>query len=119
MRIRKFKSYKLKTPWSSKTYNVVPVRTTYWDTSLAIELMCVDKDCYGETFATLTVNLNAFLVYNNQAYVDVNNCPWAIDFIKENELGKPCAGITKQSGYVIYPLYEFDLSKIIKEEDFH
>lgn len=62
-------------------------------------------------FATITVNLGK--LPKGFAYVDTNNCPWAETFIKENKLGT-FAGATRQSGYCIYPLYKFDLTKLPK-----
>lgn len=57
-----------------------------------------------ELIATLTVNFGK--VSDGYAFVDTNNCPWAEKFIKDNNLGKP-TGAVRQSGYCIYPLYEF------------
>lgn len=89
------------------TYEVNISRSTYRNNgNLAIIL---DSPTEGP-FATLSVNLYDRLP-KNQAYVDTNNCPWAIDFIREYELGK-FTGITGRSGYCTYPLYEFDLSKL-------
>lgn len=87
-------------------YDVIIYRSTYYGTeNLAIQLFTEE-----EPFATLTVNLGGFLE-PNEAYVDTNNCPWAEDFIKENQLGT-FKGFYKNSGYCMYPLYEFDLSKL-------
>ena len=67
----------------------------------------------GAPFATITVNLEGKKLPKGYAYVDVNNCPWAPDFIKEYKLGEP-VGASAQSGYCVYPLYLFD-TKIIPE----
>lgn len=61
----------------------------------------------GEPFAILTVNL-AFLM-PDYAFVDVNNCPWAEDFIRDNNLGT-FTGTKRQSGFCEYPLYHFPKS---------
>ena len=74
--------------------------------NLAIRL--VTKD--GEPWATLTVNLDVKLP-PDYAYVDINNFDDASVFIEENGLGEWTGGI-KQSGFVIYPLYKFDLEKL-------
>lgn len=66
----------------------------------------------GAPFATLTVNLMSPEQSKERAYVDTNNCPWIEEFIVQNNLGKPVPGYYQVSGYCIYPLYEFDLSKL-------
>ena len=90
-------------------YKVLAYRNTYYGNgNLAIQLFTEI-----EPFATLTVNLNSAKekLPVNQAYVDINNCPWAEEFIAENKLGK-ATGKYKSSGFCTYPLYEFDLSKL-------
>ena len=67
----------------------------------------------GEPWATLTKNLGNKLP-EGYAYVDVNNCPWAPDFIEENGLGEFAEGF-RHSGFCDYPLYKFDLSKLEDE----
>lgn len=42
----------------------------------------------------------------NMAFIDVNNCSWAEQFLITNGLAKP-VGIFGESGYCLYPLYEF------------
>lgn len=62
-------------------------------------------------FSNITVNIDKLPA--NQAAVDVNNCPWAEDFITENKLGVN-TGKTLRSGFCTYPVYEFDM-KLIDE----
>lgn len=89
------------------TYDVQARITRYsMHNNLAVRL--VEKD--GAPFATLTVNLGDNLP-STYAYVDTNNCPWAEKFITEYELGEP-TGIGKQSGYCMYPLYQFNINKL-------
>ena len=52
----------------------------------------------------------------NEAYVDLNNCPCALDFIEEYELGKT-TDYYGHSGFCIYPLVAFDMDKIKEYED--
>ena len=81
-------------------------RTNYINNgNLAIQMWC-EEDGFKEPFATLTVNLGGEKLPSNQAYVDVNNCPWAEQFIEDNELGRPMF-LFKKSGFCQYPLYEF------------
>ncbi len=64
--------------------------------------------------ASLTVCLpNELKPIEGGAYVDTNNCPWAEQFIKENELGE-FTGLYGYSGYCAYPLYVFDVDKLNK-----
>lgn len=100
-----------------KTYNVYAIRRHYpCDNSLAIEL--VDSED-GQPFATLTTNLSDALeeVMDGTPLppfvqaVDINNCPWAVEFIETNKLGFYC-GVSITSGYCEYPLYIFDLEKL-------
>lgn len=69
---------------------------------LAIE-MITDE---GEDFATLTVNLG-FGAKEGCAFIDTNNCGWALDFLLENGIASD-TGITQSSGFCIYPLYKFN-----------
>ena len=76
-------------------------KTSYYNNgNLAIQLMCDEGP-----FAMLTVNLNTKLAAD-EAYVDINNCPWAEAFIEENNLGKD-TGKVGFSGFCCYPLYKF------------
>lgn len=76
--------------------------------NLAVEVLTVKNGEVTGSFAMLTVNV----VPMGDAYtcVDTNNDPWAVDFIRENNLAKPI-GSNATSGYCSYPIYEFDTSK--------
>ena len=50
------------------------------------------------------------------AFIDVNNCPWAIQFLIENEIAIPLH-INVGSGFCSYPLYKFDLTKVRMEKN--
>ena len=93
-----------------KTYKVHPVLNRYMNDTLAISLVAES----GEPFCTLTVNLATSVIWCNEktAFVDINNCPWAEQFIADNELGSP-VGYTERSGFCIYPLYVFNLKKFL------
>lgn len=81
--------------------------------NIAIQLYS-DSEGYPEPFATLTVNLVP-LNSDKLAYIDANNCPWAVDFIKEYNLGTP-TGNMMGSGYCTYPEYEMNLEELKKYE---
>ena len=98
--------YTAKTPYGN--YQVLIELNKYVNNNcLAIQLK--DAQTY-EPIAKITVNLNYYLE-DNEAYIDINNYPWAADFIEENKLGENLHedGV---SGYCRYPKYRFDLHKI-------
>lgn len=95
----------------NESIELIPILHRYTNNILAIELLTMKK----ESYAVITVNLPDVLLFmdmpDNYSFVDVNNCPWAEDFIMEHELGIP-TGEVLRSGYVVYPLYEFNLNKL-------
>ena len=97
-----------------ETYNVRPVRTHYCNNNALAILLVEDT---GEQFAVITVNLEETNMFTNPAlaFIDTNNCDWAENFLKENNLAKP-AGYYGHSGWCTYPLYMFDMEKIPAEE---
>lgn len=82
------------------------------DDSLAIEAWNRKDGC----IARLTVCLNDFFLEENEAYVDTNNCPWVMDFIKEYQLGHE-SGHMRKSGYWAYPAVKFDLNRLKKYQE--
>lgn len=106
---------KFKSPWVDKEYIIGLQLTKYSENdNLAIIMRCYTEDgFYDGDFAKLTVNLSEKLP-ENQAYVDTNNlgvdvCEWIFD----NHLGK-CLPRFKQSGFCMYPLFEFDMEELKK-----
>ena len=76
-----------------------------------------DEDCIpGETFAILTVNLPDAHCPEGHAYLDTNNCPWAVSFVEENGLGE-FTGEHAVSGFCTYPLFKIDTSMFNGDED--
>lgn len=107
------KTYPLKV--DEETINLIPIACKYADgKSLAVLLYTED----GEDYADITVNISETKIWggDDKAFVDTNNCPWAIDFIEENGIGTP-VGHIGHSGFCTYPLYMFNLDKFDKEED--
>ena len=85
----------------NKEYNVHIKKSTYAsNNNLAIQL--VEDD--GAPFAMLPVNIDKLPC--GYAYLDTNNCPWAVDFVKDNNLGE-FAGSHTVSGFYAYPLFRF------------
>ena len=86
------------------------VRTYYNNNNLAIEIICWNEEDGYEPFAMLTVNTQTKLPAN-QAAVDTNNFPEAIQLIEEYRLGIP-TGDYVYSGYCKYPVYEFNIQEL-------
>jgi len=94
-----------------KSYKVSLSARNYTDGNLAIRMDYFDGEvrCWLP-FANLTVNLGMKLD-SDCAFLDVNNCPWARDFVEDNGLGES-TGLWMPSGFCEYPLYRFKLDKI-------
>ena len=52
----------------------------------------------------------------DEAYVDTNNCPWAVALLEENGFAER-TGRTRRSGYCEYPAMKFDRSKMAEFEE--
>lgn len=86
---------------------VTAKRTQYFVyDNLCIHLQTTDTH---EDYAILTTNIDP--LSSDEAAVDTNNHPEAIEFITENELGTD-TGKRIKSGFCEYPVYKFDLNKI-------
>lgn len=106
------KHFTLKTDFGTYGDIVITTDKYRFGGSLAIELVSESEG----PFARLTVCLEddlglPYILAGDEAFVDTNNCPWAVDFIKENGLGEP-TGRTARSGFCVYPLYRFNLKKL-------
>lgn len=77
------------------------------DNSLFIEIISEED----EPIAVITVCLVDESLESNESYIDTNNCPWALDFIQEYQLGE-ITGRTRQSGYCTYPSVKFNIDKL-------
>lgn len=89
---------------------------------MAISLLMTEGGDYpDEPYGNLTVNLadNNELLPRYHAYIDVNNMPEAADVLSESGLAMP-TGDVRQSGFVTYPLYEFNkdvLAEYVPEKE--
>lgn len=83
----------------------------FMDDSIAVD---VQNDEDGP-IARLTVCLVDKTLGENEAYIDTNNCSWAVDFIEENCLGEK-TGRSRESGYCTYPVVKFDAGQLKKHE---
>lgn len=77
----------------------------YTNGNLAISI----KDDSGFPLCRLTTNLD--VVDPDCAYLDVNNCEFAEKLLQILDIAT-FTGITKRSGFVIYPLYKFNIEKL-------
>lgn len=71
--------------------------------------ICVQLYCDEGPFTTLTVNFGELIGIKNAAYIDTNNWPEALDYIKAMGIGK-LTRYTHRSGFCEYPLVVFDES---------
>ncbi len=82
------------------------------DNSVAIEAW----NRQNGPIATITVCLCDRSLGEGEAYIDTNNCPWAIGFIEHEGLGKR-TGKMGRSGYCTYPVVRFDMQKVREQEE--
>lgn len=61
----------------------------------------------------LTVCLCELTLAENESFVDVNNNPYALDFVYEYGLGR-VTGRFEPSGYCLYPSVVFDMEQVKK-----
>nr|DAO43597.1 MAG TPA: protein of unknown function (DUF4313) [Caudoviricetes sp.] len=87
------------------TYEDVVLRVSKYMADESIAVMAENQQ--DGPIATITVCLCDKSLGENEAYIDTNNCPWAMDFIKEYKLGTP-TGRTGRSGFCEYPVVKFD-----------
>ena len=73
---------------------------------LAIQLYSYDEDGFREPYATLTVNFGEFFSLKNCAYIDTNNNSFTSQLLDKGFCID--TGLTKHSGYCVYPLWKFD-----------
>lgn len=77
--------------------------------SLCISALDIAEE---EPFTVLTVNLSdPQQMRPNHAFFDINNCGWIKEQLEEYGLMKPAEdNYTHKSGFVIYPLYEWNIN---------
>ena len=91
-----------------ENYKLRLLKTEYCDNGTLAVIAVTD---IGEAFCDVTRNIDTPGAAANQAFVDVNNCPWMPEFLEKNGIATP-TGVMGQSGFCLYPLYKFDLSKL-------
>ena len=90
---------------SGRSLPVILKVNSYQDNRSLCVTMDVTADGMREPYGNLTVNLEGKPPHYC-AYVDVNNMPYAREFLETYGLAED-TGLTKRSGYCDYPLYLF------------
>ena len=89
------------------------VKTEYVeDNSVAVEIY----NRWDGPIARVTTCLCDHSLAEDEAYVDTNNCPWAVALLEENGFAER-TGRTRRSGYCEYPAMKFDRSKMAEFEE--
>ena len=94
--------------------HVLTVKRTVYSDGRTLALLAFDED--GDRYGVLTVNLADPLGYLDTepwcfGYLDINNWP-GIKWVLRDADWCRRTGHGRQSGFVEYPLYEFDIDKI-------
>ena len=88
----------------------VMLKVDHYEADNSLYLGLIETEEF-EPYCDLTVCLNDPGLEKDEAYVDVNNVPEAIEFIAKYNLGTD-TGEVGTSGFCEYPLYKFDLNRI-------
>lgn len=104
-------SLEVKTSFGVYKNCVLQVAKYQADDSMAIEIWNSEEG----PIARITVCLEDKQLGSDEAYVDTNNCPWVLDFLKEYELAEE-TGVMRSSGYCIYPKMKFNRDKMREYE---
>ena len=97
-----------------ETYSVIVVGSCYCTGKcLAIELIIAEGKEKGQTLSRPSVNLPGEELSDKSccAFIDINNCPWAIKFLLDNKIAVDTDRVA-YSGFCVYPEFKFDLNKI-------
>ena len=70
----------------------------------------VYKDCFLQV-ARITGCIAGSGLAEDETVIDTNNCPWAMEFIKQHGFGQATGRMVK-SGYCTYPVVKLDIEKI-------
>jgi hypothetical protein len=96
-----------------KGYEVSLASTAFYDGNLAVIML----DEYGRMHARLTVNLpNYHKTDASCAYVDSNNHPTIVDWLKTNNIAEP-TGMIAHSGFCEYPEMRFNFESEYFEKE--
>lgn len=99
----------ISTPYGIYEHAYLRIGRYQADSALFIEI----DDKYEGGIVRLTVCLGDDSLAPDESYVDVNNFPDVLEFIKNNRLGLP-TGKTRKSGFVTYPVVKFDMERLLQ-----
>lgn len=101
----------VKTSYATYDDCVLAVGRYQLDGSIAVEIVSKREG----PVARITVCLCDLSLGEYESYIDTNNCPWAVNFLKSKGLAK-MTGRKRRSGYCMYPAMEFDKDKLAEFE---
>ena len=105
-------SFDVKTEYSEYKDCKLRVSKYVEDNSVAVEIY----NRWDGPIARVTTCLCDHSLAEDEAYVDINNCPWAVALLEENGFAER-TGRTRRSGYCEYPAMKFDRSKMAEFEE--
>lgn len=97
----------VKTEWAVYKDCFLQVARYQADNSRAIEIWNNEDGL----IARITVCIAGSGLAEDETVIDTNNCPWAMEFIKQHGFGQ-ATGRMVRSGYCTYPVVKLDIEKI-------
>lgn len=97
----------VKTEWAVYKDCFLQVARYQADNSRAIEIWNNEDG----PIARITVCIAGSGLAEDETVIDTNNCPWAMEFIKQHGFGQ-ATGRMVRSGYCTYPVVKLDIEKI-------
>lgn len=97
----------VKTEWAVYKDCFLQVARYQADNSRAIEIWNNEDG----PIARITVCITGSGLAEDETVIDTNNCPWAMEFIKQHGFGQATGRMVK-SGYCTYPVVKLDIEKI-------
>lgn len=105
------KTVDVKTSYSVYTGCYLKVGRYVYGNSMALSIWNYQDGC----IAVVTVCLPDYQLGENEAFVDENNRPWAVEFLEKHGFAKKTGRIGR-SGYCEYPVMKFDRNKMKEYE---
>ena len=101
-------SLEVKTEWAVYKDCFLQVARYQADNSRAIEIWNNEDG----PIARITVCITGSGLAEDETVIDTNNCPWAMEFIKQHGFGQATGRMVK-SGYCTYPVVKLDIEKSV------
>lgn len=102
---------------------ILPIGSGTYDAKFRVDRYLADNSLAVAVYdpkdglvAVLTVCLNDKSLANNEAYIDTDNCPWAVNFLARNGLAE-LTGAQRRRGFCVYPQMRFNLDALMEETD--